>query len=243
MRMKVEAARRRAGERLRPASASEPQRSVSPRADRRDDPFLPRRHVEGDDLEQPVGGHWLVKVGDGAELLGVVGHVLPGGQEHDRNIARGAVGLERAYQLVTVHVRHADVGDDQVRGGLEHMPPRDDRVFRSHHVVARVRQVQLQQLEHALVVVYDQDSGPGLGATARHGSIKSRTLKARKTLKWPRRTSSRRPMKRIFYGWYMVAAGCGPQFLQDRKSTRLNSSHSQISYAVFCLTKKKNNAI
>src|SRR2546430_13398442 len=29
----------------------------------------------------------------------------------------------------------------------------------------------------------------------------------------------------------------------DRKSTRLNSSHSQISYAVFCLKKKKNNKI
>src|SRR2546430_4520197 len=28
---------------------------------------------------------------------------------------------------------------------------------------------------------------------------------------------------------------------QDRKSTRLNSSHSQISYAVFCLKKKKYN--
>src|SRR2546430_10683892 len=28
---------------------------------------------------------------------------------------------------------------------------------------------------------------------------------------------------------------------QDRKSTRLNSSHSQISYAVFCLKKKKHN--
>src|SRR2546430_11769103 len=27
--------------------------------------------------------------------------------------------------------------------------------------------------------------------------------------------------------------------LKDRKSTRLNSSHSQISYAVFCLKKKK----
>src|SRR2546430_10352926 len=27
---------------------------------------------------------------------------------------------------------------------------------------------------------------------------------------------------------------------RDRKSTRLNSSHSQISYAVFCLQKKKN---
>src|SRR2546430_13516230 len=28
---------------------------------------------------------------------------------------------------------------------------------------------------------------------------------------------------------------------EDRKSTRLNSSHSQISYAVFCLKKKKKN--
>src|SRR2546430_5606584 len=28
----------------------------------------------------------------------------------------------------------------------------------------------------------------------------------------------------------------------DRKSTRLNSSHSQISYAVFCLKKKKQRA-
>src|SRR2546427_5733333 len=28
---------------------------------------------------------------------------------------------------------------------------------------------------------------------------------------------------------------------RDRKSTRLNSSHSQISYAVFCLKKKKKN--
>src|SRR2546430_9174011 len=31
----------------------------------------------------------------------------------------------------------------------------------------------------------------------------------------------------------------GPQ--GDRKSTRLNSSHSQISYAVFCLKKKKHH--
>src|SRR5688572_31016410 len=29
----------------------------------------------------------------------------------------------------------------------------------------------------------------------------------------------------------------------DRKSTRLNSSHSQISYAVFCLKKKKEHKI
>src|SRR3712207_9121444 len=29
---------------------------------------------------------------------------------------------------------------------------------------------------------------------------------------------------------------------QDRKSTRLNSSHANISYAVFCLKKKKNHS-
>src|SRR3712207_7997916 len=32
----------------------------------------------------------------------------------------------------------------------------------------------------------------------------------------------------------------GPPLFQDRKSTRLNSSHANISYAVFCL-KKKNS--
>src|SRR2546427_5435957 len=40
-----------------------------------------------------------------------------------------------------------------------------------------------------------------------------------------------------------LGAGSGspiPAAPADRKSTRLNSSHSQISYAVFCLKKKKN---
>src|SRR5947207_7221696 len=31
----------------------------------------------------------------------------------------------------------------------------------------------------------------------------------------------------------------GPAWAKDRKSTRLNSSHTVISYAVFCLKKKK----
>src|SRR3712207_7832557 len=34
--------------------------------------------------------------------------------------------------------------------------------------------------------------------------------------------------------------GAVPPSSQDRKSTRLNSSHANISYAVFCLKKKKN---
>src|SRR5690349_22244265 len=36
-----------------------------------------------------------------------------------------------------------------------------------------------------------------------------------------------------------LPAICASRRLQDRKSTRLNSSHVEISYAVFCLKKKK----
>src|SRR5436305_7855056 len=37
--------------------------------------------------------------------------------------------------------------------------------------------------------------------------------------------------------------GIGAQGVRDRKSTRLNSSHVRISYAVFCLKKKKKKRI
>src|SRR5688572_25281283 len=43
-------------------------------------------------------------------------------------------------------------------------------------------------------------------------------------------------------GIYGAGRGSSPMFyMTDRKSTRLNSSHSQISYAVLCLKKKKEN--
>src|SRR2546430_7135202 len=48
----------------------------------------------------------------------------------------------------------------------------------------------------------------------------------------------------VWEGWervyFLPVARLAPRVCQtDRKSTRLNSSHSQISYAVFCLKKKK----
>src|SRR6266852_3338191 len=43
------------------------------------------------------------------------------------------------------------------------------------------------------------------------------------------------PRRRMFF------RRCGTTTRRDRKSTRLNSSHGSISYAVFCLKKKKNN--
>src|SRR5689334_23938355 len=44
--------------------------------------------------------------------------------------------------------------------------------------------------------------------------------------------------------WQLVDVAPGASALaigEDRKSTRLNSSHSSISYAVFCLKKKKHH--
>src|SRR5438552_12859843 len=52
----------------------------------------------------------------------------------------------------------------------------------------------------------------------------------------------------------VMRAGCGhsvivkqgeqiPRYVQDRKSTRLNSSHQIISYAVFCLKKKSRRRV
>src|SRR5256885_13228837 len=45
-------------------------------------------------------------------------------------------------------------------------------------------------------------------------------------------------LPRSFGGW--SSRSCGRD-VADRKSTRLNSSHLVISYAVFCLKKKTNN--
>src|SRR2546430_10304463 len=48
------------------------------------------------------------------------------------------------------------------------------------------------------------------------------------------------PIRIAFAGADTITVA-GKPVLLDRKSTRLNSSHSQISYAVFCLKKKKHN--
>src|SRR3712207_6935964 len=42
------------------------------------------------------------------------------------------------------------------------------------------------------------------------------------------------------YTWGLLASIPLPTADRDRKSTRLNSSHANISYAVFCLKKKKH---
>src|SRR3712207_7140760 len=43
----------------------------------------------------------------------------------------------------------------------------------------------------------------------------------------------------VYLGVWVLHAGWLKRLHRDRKSTRLNSSHANISYAVFCLKKKK----
>src|SRR2546430_11774631 len=62
-----------------------------------------------------------------------------------------------------------------------------------------------------------------------------------------RRPHNRGPQRRMISLRTAQNGGClcwsTTTSAQDRKSTRLNSSHSQISYAVFCLKKKKKPKI
>src|SRR3712207_8518067 len=53
---------------------------------------------------------------------------------------------------------------------------------------------------------------------------------------WPEDMTSTRTGRRSTGRWETSRSRTGRQ---DRKSTRLNSSHANISYAVFCLKKKK----
>src|SRR3712207_7132253 len=48
-------------------------------------------------------------------------------------------------------------------------------------------------------------------------------------------------LRALTEGGLGVDEAFGQLEFRDRKSTRLNSSHANISYAVFCLKKKKNN--
>src|SRR5256886_9778722 len=71
-------------------------------------------------------------------------------------------------------------------------------------------------------------------------------------LNWALRRMKREPIQLtlrysdilfITLAWCASWIFAGTAFYIDRKSTRLNSSHSQISYAVFCLKKKKKTTI
>src|SRR2546430_13305572 len=72
----------------------------------------------------------------------------------------------------------------------------------------------------------------GMGAVSILATVETRDERGHQLLR-PRRNRSR-VRDRLQMGDHRLQ--------EDRKSTRLNSSHSQISYAVFCLKKKKEHS-
>src|SRR5947207_3927054 len=63
----------------------------------------------------------------------------------------------------------------------------------------------------------------------------------RRSVRFLVRVSERHPPQTLCH--CRQTPGGTRQWQRDRKSTRLNSSHTVISYAVFCLKKKKKNKI
>src|SRR5699024_12748193 len=77
--------------------------------------------------------------------------------------------------------------------------------------------------------VFAQDGrGGAAGADARGGTVRPRAAAAR---------HRGHPHRAAVGGG--ISQGAAERRHRDRKSTRLNSSHVSISYAVFCLKKKK----
>src|SRR5438094_309730 len=96
---------------------------------------------------------------DCAELFAPDLSLLLGGQKNDRNVRQRIVGPDCRDELEAVHVRHVDVRDDEVGRRAQDQVPCFHRVLGDMHGVARVPQVQLQQLANGLVVIDDQNGG------------------------------------------------------------------------------------
>src|SRR5256885_11957406 len=67
-------------------------------------------------------------------------------------------------------------------------------------------------------------------------------FRSRRTGRLHHFTGHRRQSVSTVVGWF-ARPPTGQELEEDRKSTRLNSSHLVISYAVFCLKKKKDDVL
>src|SRR5690349_4881593 len=90
-------------------------------------------------------------------------------------------------------------------------------------------------LDAVLLAARADDGVRGLRHGSGHSLASETSAASAAALARERRRPPLRPRRRVFD----CTASSSPESSSDRKSTRLNSSHVEISYAVFCLKKKK----
>src|SRR5689334_23918343 len=94
------------------------------------------------------------------------------------------------------------------------------------------------QLYHSSFFFFNDTPTTEIYTLSLHDALPISARQARHLPPPERRSQPHRPLR--LQAAAQEAPGRGPA---DRKSTRLNSSHSSISYAVFCLKKKKETDI
>src|SRR5207249_4503997 len=163
------------------------------------------------------------------ERLGRGSDVLIAGDHDDRD--GDAESADLLEELEPAHPRHVHVEDDEV------VPPSQEHHRRIGAVVGRrdlvgvpvleLLEELLEHLDDRALVVDDQDPlGHARSITRGGGAGRSRARE-------------RRGIAGRVCCLHVMYRGRKSIAILDRKSTRLNSSHVSISYAVFCLKKKK----
>src|SRR3712207_3424849 len=101
----------------------------------------------------------------------------------------------------------------------------------------RIRHIPIVEEERLVGIVSDRDlrdASPALGDAERASTLQE--IRVGEVMTREVSTADPQdPIENVAQEMYELKIG------RDRKSTRLNSSHANISYAVFCLKKKKKN--
>src|SRR2546428_4888790 len=135
---------------------------------------------------------------------------------------------KRIYRQATVEEQERH---KRIREQIQEELP--DIKQRAQHKLADAMQHGIA-MQHAMAVLKAERVKQGLSLAA----MQERTGMERSTLS---RLENHAEANPTVHTLTRYAAAVGKKVFVDRKSTRLNSSHDQISYAVFCL-KKKNHS-
>src|SRR2546426_4694577 len=185
------------------------------------------RHVERLHEERGAGGLEKLSLGPVEDVAG---------QEDDAVAEVWELAGELAIETRTVERRHLGVAQNEVVPSVTKHVQALGAVERHVDLVPTRREDFLEHVGDLHLVVDDQDT-PGADERQRFrgwpGGLGGRALDQGQL------DHERRPLA----GLALDGDGAAVLLDEDRKSTRLNSSHLVISYAVFCLKKKKKDTL